>query len=109
MSPESSIHEEFPEQISERGVSFVPTNIEETITSTDLHHTSDALNLLSQAAEGLTNAGGQRLHSSISQGSGMTGSLRSDEIVQFPGSGLQYPLVSKGLLTAMQVSQLVVR
>jgi len=107
-SPESSITEEIPEQISERGV-FVPNNIEETLTSTDLHRTSDALNLLSQAAEGLTNASSQEVRNSISHRSGMTGNLRRDEIAQSSENGLQYALVSKGLLRTMDIYQLVAR
>jgi hypothetical protein len=87
-------------------------NIDETIASTDLHATSDALNMLSHAAQLDTYASpGQRSHAS--------GRLAS---VLTPGQGgvtpasnnvgsdpLQYTLIAQGLMTASQVIQLIAR
>lgn len=87
-------------------------NIEETIASTDLHATSEALNMLSQAAQLDTYATpGQRSHTSdrpivMSPEAVANGSARSD---QFPPGQLQYALVSQGLLSVAQISRLIIR
>ncbi len=114
----AGIQGNFPEQSSSDQDSFrqdgsIPVaNIDETITSTDLHATSDALNMLSHAAQLDTYASpGQRSHAS--------GRLAS---VLTPGQGgvtpasnnvgndpLQYALIAQGLMTASQVIQLIAR
>jgi hypothetical protein len=84
-----------------------PANIEETIAATDLHSTSEALNLLTHAAQLDT-------HGTPSHQYGTAASMSplhsrrtgGDNVLNGP---LQYPLVAQGLLTAAQVSQLVAR
>ncbi|KAH9211155.1 hypothetical protein DL95DRAFT_437358 [Leptodontidium sp. 2 PMI_412] len=99
-----------PDHCQDRQISSA--NIEETIASTDLHATSEALNMLSQAAQLDTYATpGQRSHTSdrpivMSPEAVANGSARAD---QFPPGQLQYALVSQGLLTAAQISRLITR
>jgi hypothetical protein len=93
------------------------TSIEDTIASTDLHHTSDALNLLSQAAENATqlvqsNRPRRNTHdvSTMSRAAIRSTYLRDADVESNPALGiLQYPLVSGGHLTTTQVAQLVAR
>lgn len=115
----AGIQGNFPEQSSpgqdpfrQDGSIPAAANIDETIASTDLHATSDALNMLSHAAQLDTYASpGQRSHAS--------GRLAS---VLTPGQGgvtpasnnvgndpLQYALIAQGLMTASQVIQLIAR
>lgn len=89
-------------------------NIDEAIASTDLHTTSDALNMLSQAAQLETySTPAQRSHTSdrphavLSPQDHPTHSSRHSESVS--NKVLQYPLISQGHLTVAQVSQLVAR
>ncbi|KAG4433047.1 hypothetical protein IFR05_011465 [Cadophora sp. M221] len=99
-----------PDHCQDRPISSA--NIEETIASTDLHATSEALNMLSQAAQLDTYATpGQRSHTSdrpivMSPETVVNGSARVD---QFPPGQLQYALVTQGLLTAAQISRLITR
>lgn len=78
-------------------------NIDDTIVSTDLHATSEALNMLSHAAQ---------------LDSYATRSQVPDRPIATPGNvplidrsrfEFQYPLIAKGLLTIDQVAQLVAR
>ncbi|KAH8752075.1 hypothetical protein BGZ57DRAFT_99656 [Hyaloscypha finlandica] len=114
----AGIQGNFPEQSSpgqdpfRQDGSIPAANIDETIASTDLHATSDALNMLSHAAQLDTYASpGQRSHAS--------GRLAS---VLTPGQGgvtpasnnvgsdpLKYALIAQGLITASQVIQLIAR
>lgn len=93
----------------------VLTNIEETIAKTDLHQTSDALNLLSQAAElGGAHLGqdrGLRGNPVLSPGNNaMAGLMNSENVGHFNAGGpLQYDLVSRGCLTAGKIGDLVAR
>jgi hypothetical protein len=96
--------------------SISASNIEETIASTDLHQTSDALNLLSQAAELGTNILDQSLQGNsqgmnpITPGNNLADLGRSGGIIDFSNGGpLQYEVVARGLLTAGQVGDLVAR
>ncbi|KAE8441359.1 hypothetical protein EG329_005462 [Mollisiaceae sp. DMI_Dod_QoI] len=108
----AGIREHFPRP--ER--SFTPeehitaANIDETIVSTDLHATSEALNMLSQAAQLDTYATPARSHASDRAPVPSPGShvrSRIDNIQQF--DQIQYPLISRGLLTTDQVARLVAR
>lgn len=84
-------------------------NIDETIVSTDLHATSEALNMLSQAAQLDTYATPARSHASDRPSAASPGNRRSriDNIQQ--SDQMQYPLISRGLLTLDQVARLVAR
>jgi hypothetical protein len=82
-------------------------NIEETIAKADLHQTSDALNLLSQAAELGTHINVHRMNQPMSDNS-IGGLGPEGDAHQFSGP-LQYELVSRGQLTSAQVGDLVAR
>lgn len=89
-------------------------NIEETIAKTDLHQTSDALNLLSQAAElGGAHMGQDRglRNAAMSPGdNNMAELMNGDDIENFQSGGpLRYELVSRGCLTVPQIIDLVAR
>ena len=86
---------------------ITPANIEDTIAATDLHSTSEALNLLSHAAQ--LEAHGPPGHPYDAAPS--MSPLQSRRSILENGSNgpLQYPLVDQGLLTTAQVSQLVAR
>ena len=87
------------------------SSIDETIAATDLHATSDALNMLSHAAQLDTYATpGQSSHTadrhiiSPEAPAGLS-SVRADNL----NGSLQYALVSQGLLTTPQILQLIAR
>jgi hypothetical protein len=87
-------------------------SIDETIASTDLHATSDALNMLSHAAQLDTYASpGQRSHASgrlasvLTPGQGVVSPAANNG----GNDALQYALIAQGLLTAPQVIQLIAR
>lgn len=86
---------------------MTPANIEETIAATDLHSTSDALNLLSHAAH--LEAHGPPGHPYDTAESMSPLQSRRNGIENALNGPLQYPLVTQGLLTAAQVSQLLAR
>lgn len=89
--------------------SITAANIDETIVSTDLHATSEALNMLSQAAQLDSYATPSRSHAS-DRPSGSPGNLvrsRNDKASQF--DQMQYPLVTQGLLTVDQIARLIAR
>jgi hypothetical protein len=86
---------------------ITPATIEETIAATDLHSTSDALNLLSHAAH--LEAHGPPGHPYDTPGSMSPLQSRRNGVENSLNGPLQYPLVSHGLLTAAQVSQLLAR
>ncbi|KAL2062119.1 hypothetical protein VTL71DRAFT_6385 [Oculimacula yallundae] len=95
----------------ERDGPISAANFDDTIASTDLHATSDALNMLSQAAQlDSYSTPGQRSHISdrtaVMSPGVVSSSVRVD---QFPPNKLQYALVSQGLLTVAQISQLISR
>ncbi|KAF8856184.1 hypothetical protein BDZ45DRAFT_654488 [Acephala macrosclerotiorum] len=107
----AGIREHFPR--TER--SYTPeepittANIDETIVSTDLHATSEALNMLSQAAQLDTYVTPARSHASDRPSAASPGNHRPriDNTQQF--DQMQYPLISRGLLTLDQVARLVAR
>jgi len=107
----------FPEQTSPGGDPYrqdgsIPAaNIDETIASTDLHATSDALNMLSHAAQLDTyTSPGQRSHASGRLASVLTPSQGGVTPVTSIGSDpLQYALIAQGLITTSQVIQLIAR
>ena len=84
-----------------------PANIDETIAATDLHSTSDALNLLSHAAQ--LEAHGPPGHPFDTAESMSPLQSRRNGVESVLDGPLQYPLVAQGMLTAAQVSQLVAR
>lgn len=84
-----------------------PANIEETIAATDLHSTSEALNLLSHAAQ--LEAHGPSRHPYGTAASMSPLQTRPNGIGIVVDGSLQYPLVAQGLLTTAQVAQLVAR
>jgi hypothetical protein len=112
----------FPQQSSPGREPFrtddpITTNIDETIASTDLHATSDALNMLSQAAQLDTySTPGQRSSHTADrpavlspQNHPTADSRHSDGATNVAHGSIQYPLVSQGLLTVSQIAQLVAR
>ncbi|KUJ08162.1 uncharacterized protein LY89DRAFT_599883 [Mollisia scopiformis] len=85
-------------------------NIDETIVSTDLHATSEALNMLSQAAQLDSYATPSRSHVSERPSAASPGShVRSRVDIASQFDQMQYPLVARGLLTTDQVARLVAR
>lgn len=91
----------------QRKDSISPANIEETIAASDLHSTSEALNLLSHAAQLEAHGLGGRLYGTAASISRLQTRLNGiDDVID---GSLQYPLVAQGLLTAAQVPQLVAR
>jgi hypothetical protein len=86
---------------------LTPANIEETIAATDLHSTSDALNLLSHAAH--LEAHGPPGHPYDTAEAMSPLQSRRNGVESVLDGQLLYPLVAQGLLTAAQVSQLVAR
>jgi hypothetical protein len=83
-------------------------NIDETIVSTDLHATSEALNMLSHAAQLDSYITPSRPHVPDRLSVTSPGNLRTNlNLPRF--EQMHYPLVAKGLLTIEQVSQLVAR
>jgi hypothetical protein len=89
-----------------------PTAEEEnfdTIAATDLHSTSEALNLLSRAAQ--LQAHGPPGHPYETDPSMSPSPLQGSRSIIENGndSPLRYPLVDQGLLTRAQISQLVTR
>ena len=88
----------------EREDAIYPANIEDTITATELHSTSEALSLLSHAAQ-LPSPGHP-----YGTGQSMSPLQSGRSVMENSNNGpLQYPLVDEGLLTGAQVSQLVAR
>lgn len=81
------------------------SNIEDTFASTDLHSTSDALNILSQIADSESNdmINGQT-NSRVFAGKYGTGDFDAAE-----SDLLDYPLVRSGLLTTPQIAKLLER
>lgn len=96
-------HEAFPTRNP-----ISPADIDDKIAATDLHSTSDALNLLSQAAQ--LDAHQPSRHSHAAAGS-VIPSVHSRHTVVHNAIDdlLEYPLVPQGLLTTAQVVQLVAR
>lgn len=88
-------------------VPIAPANIDDTIAATDLHSTSDALNLLSHAAQLDAHGPPGHPYDTSSNMSPLQGRRNGADIVL--NGELQYPLVAQGLLTTAQVSQLVAR
>lgn len=84
-----------------------PANIDDTIAATDLHSTSDALNLLSHAAQ--LDAHGPPGHPFDTAASMSPLQSRRNGVDNVLNGPLQYPLVAQGLLTVAQISQLVAR
>jgi hypothetical protein len=91
------------------------SNIDETIASTELHATSEALNMLSHAAQldsyatsGLPHAA-EPPNAVVSPRNHAVISPPRAEAADFTNGVLQYELVSRGLLTTTQVAQLVAR
>ena len=90
-------------------------DIEDTIASAELHSTSDALNLLSHAATYARP--GQRPHGMAESSGSVVSPVNSipvnlpshDQAGQPSYGSLQYPLVLNGLLSTIQVAQLVDR
>ena len=117
--PESfaGIQGTFPEQRSpgrdpfRQDGSIPEANIDETIASTDLHATSDALNMLSHAAQLDTYASpGQRSHASGRLASVLTpGQGGVTPVASIGSDQLQYALIAQGLMTTSQVIQLIAR
>jgi hypothetical protein len=107
----------FPEQLSPQDPfrqdgSIPAANIDETIASTDLHATSDALNMLSHAAQLDTYASpGQRSHASGRLASVLTpGQGGVTPVTNNVGNdSLQYALIAQGLMSTSQVIQLIAR
>jgi hypothetical protein len=108
----------FPEQSSpgrdpfRQDGSIPEANIDETIASTDLHATSDALNMLSHVAQ-LDNyaSPGQRSHASGRLASVLTpGQGGVTPVTNSGGSDpSQYALIAQGLMSTSQVIQLIAR
>lgn len=107
----------FPEQSSPQDPyrqdgSIPAANIDETIASTDLHATSDALNMLSHAAQLDTYASpAQRSHASGRLSSVLTpgqggGTPVTNNVGNDPS---QYALIAQGLMSTSQVIQLIAR
>jgi hypothetical protein len=116
--PFTGIQRTFPEQSSpgqdpfRQDGSIPAANIDETIASTDLHATSDALNMLSHAAQLDAYASpGQRSHASGRLASILTpGQGGVTPVTNNVGNDtLQYALIAQGLLSTSQVIQLIAR
>jgi hypothetical protein len=89
-------------------------NIDETIASTELHATSEALNMLSHAAQLDSYATSGHPHVADPPNSGISPLNQSDNEASRNNAGfttglLNYELVSRGLLTTSQVAHLVAR
>ncbi|RDW77497.1 hypothetical protein BP6252_05550 [Coleophoma cylindrospora] len=88
-------------------------NIEDAIASTDLHSTSDALNLLSRAAEMGTYESPrdrQRMIDNIGKRIDGHEAVDEEDEEEFEvDRPFQYPLISQGLLTIFQVTELLKR
>jgi hypothetical protein len=97
------------EENFERDDPISSANIEDTIAATDLHSTSEALNLLSRAAQ--LQAHGPPGHPYETDPSMSPSPLQGSRSIIENGndSPLRYPLVDQGLLTRAQISQLVTR
>jgi hypothetical protein len=91
----------------QRGDPISPANIEDTIAATDLHSTSEALNLLSHAAQ--LEAHGPPGHPYDTAPSMSPLQSRRSAMENGNNGPLQYPLEDQGLLTGAQVSQLIAR
>jgi hypothetical protein len=109
------VFEHFPQQPTAEQGRFAPqdaispADIEDTIAATDLHSTSDALNLLSQGAQpDLHGAPCRRSYAAA--GSVMSPVHSRHSVIHSAiDDSLDYPLVSQGLLVTAQVVQLVAR
>lgn len=105
----STIQEETPKD-SYQSTIATPT-IEETIASTELHATSEALNMLSHVAQ--LDAYATSGHPHPAEPLGVETAATPIHTIGSPRveshGPLQYELVSRGLLTTSQVAQLVVR
>lgn len=96
------------EENFERDDPISSSNIEDTIAATDLHSTSEALNLLSRAAQ--LQAHGPPGHPYETAPSISPSPLHGSRAIKNGNdSPLRYPLVDQGLLTGAQISQLVAR
>jgi hypothetical protein len=94
-------------EVFERDDPISPANIDDTIAATDLHSTSEALSLLSHAAQ--LQAYGPPGHP-YERAPSMSPLQRRRSVMENGNNGpLRYPLVDQGLLTGAQVSQLVAR
>jgi len=95
----------------------ITASIDETIAATDLHATSDALNMLSHAAQldqyatpGQRSHTTDRPHSAVSPQDHVINVPSRDDGTDFiMNNTLQYKLVSQGLLTTNQILQLIAR
>jgi hypothetical protein len=82
-----------------------PANIDDTIAATDLHSTSDALNLLSHAAQLEAHGPPGHPYDEV-----MSPLQSRHNVIEIGDRGmLQYSLVDQGLLTVAQISQLIAR
>lgn len=119
MPAEANTSTEFPQEpIIGRSIfhRISSPNIEDAIASTDLHSTSDALNLLSRAAELGAYESPRDSQRMIGNSGKRKDGVNPNEMVvegeegEFEVDGpLQYPLISQGLLTSFQVTELVKR